>query len=165
VDDDPSGLALSRHQCLALLDACRVGRVVFTEHALPAALPVNFSLLDDDIVFRTATGGKLAVALSRAVVAFQADDIDPVSETGWTVLVQGWATLITRPDELARARDLELQSWAPGDRWHFVRIRSEILSGHRFVRRPTGSAVTARASTPAPAGDGPAVASGAGAAG
>ena len=53
--------------------------MVFTDQALPAALPVNFALLDGEIVFRTATGSKLAAALAKAVVAFQADDIDPNS--------------------------------------------------------------------------------------
>ncbi len=96
MNHDRNGLeVLSRPQCLELLDRSVVGRVVFTEAALPAALPVNFALLDGDIVFRTATGSKLAAALAKAVVAFQADDIDPAFETGWSVLVQGWATLLT----------------------------------------------------------------------
>jgi len=109
--------------------------VVFTDQALPAALPVNFALLDGEIVFRTATGSKLAAALAKAVVAFQADDIDPAFETGWSVLVQGWATLLSRPDDLARAHTLALRPWAPGERWHFVRISSEVVTGRRLFPR------------------------------
>ncbi len=124
---------LSRAQCLELLDTSLVGRVVFTERALPAALPVNVALLGEDVVFRTATGGKLAAALAKAVVAFEVDDVDATLRTGWSVLVQGWADLLTRPDDLARAHALSLESWAPGERWHFVRIRSEIVSGRRLI--------------------------------
>lgn len=124
---------LSRARCLELLGGGSVGRVVFTQRALPTALPVNYALLGDDVVFRTATGSKLSMALARSVVAFQADDIDPVSRTGWSVLVQGWATLLTRPDAVARARALPIHSWAPGDRWHFVHIRSEFVSGHELA--------------------------------
>lgn len=124
---------LSRRQCLERLRRASVGRVVFVERGLPTALPVNFDLLDDDIVFRTATGSKLAAAVARTVVAFEVDDIDAVFQTGWSVLVHGWATLLTRPDDIARARGLSLQPWAPGGRWHFVRICSEVLSGRQLV--------------------------------
>jgi uncharacterized protein len=134
VNKDRNGLGiLSRAECLELLDTSLVGRVVFTERALPAALPVNFALLGEDVVFRTATGGKLAAALAKAVVAFEVDDVDATLRTGWSVLVQGWAGLLTRPDDLARAHALSLQSWAPGERSHFVRIRSEIVSGRRLI--------------------------------
>jgi nitroimidazol reductase NimA-like FMN-containing flavoprotein (pyridoxamine 5'-phosphate oxidase superfamily) len=133
---DRNGLEiLSRQQCLELLDRSVVGRVVFTEKALPAALPVNFALLDGDIVFRTGTGGKLAAALAKAVVAFQVDEIDPAFETGWSVLVQGWASNLTRPDDLARAHSLPLHPWVPGERWHFVRIHAEVVAGRRLVPR------------------------------
>ena len=136
MNHDRNGLeVLSRQQCLDLLDRSAVGRVVFTDKALPAALPVNFALLDGDIVFRTATGSKLAAALAKAVVAFQADEIDPAFESGWSVLVQGWATLLSRTDDLARAHALGLQSWAPGERWHFVRIHSEVVTGRRLIPR------------------------------
>ena len=133
---DCNGLeVLSRQQCLQLVAHHHIGRVVFTDHALPVALPVNFALLGDDVVFRTATGAKLSAALAKSVVAFQVDHIDPVSETGWSVLIQGWATHITRPDELALVQTLPLKSWAPGERWHFVRIRCEIVSGRRLAAR------------------------------
>jgi len=140
VTHDRNGLEiLSRRHCIDLLSETPVGRVIFTEKALPTAMPVNFALLDEDIVFRTGTGSKLAAAMAKAVVAFQVDDIDPVGHSGWSVLVQGWAALLTRADELARAYDLQLQSWAPGERWHFVRIRSEIVSGRRLTPRISGA--------------------------
>ena len=136
MNHDRNGLEiLSPQQCMDRLDRSVIGRVVYTENALPTALPVNFALLDGDIVFRTATGSKLAAALARAVVAFQADDIDPAFETGWSVLVQGSANILTRPDDLARAHALALEPWAPGERWHFVRIHSEVVSGRRLIPR------------------------------
>ena len=146
MNHDRNGLeVLSRQECMDLLDLSVIGRVVFTENALPAALPVNFALLDGDIVFRTATGSKLAAAMAKTVVAFQADDIDPAFQTGWSVLVQGWANLLTRPDDLARARALALETWAPGERWHFVRIHAEIVSGRRLMPRIPLAAASAGA--------------------
>jgi nitroimidazol reductase NimA-like FMN-containing flavoprotein (pyridoxamine 5'-phosphate oxidase superfamily) len=130
---DRSGMeVLSRDVSLRLLEGVPVGRVVVSEHALPVAFPVNFALLDGDIVFRTSTGSKLGAAVHRAVLAFEADRIAPDLQSGWTVLVQGWASLVTRPDELARAEALGLHSWAPGAPGHFVRIHAEMVSGRRL---------------------------------
>lgn len=131
---DRNGLmVLPRGQCLRLLRRCRVGRVVVNVDGVPAAFPVNFALLDDDIVFRSAPGTKLLAALERAVVGFEVDRIDPVFESGWSVLVQGPSELLTAEDDLARARRLHLRTWAPGQRPHFVRIRSQAVSGRRFL--------------------------------
>lgn len=131
---DRNGLAvLSRGQCLRLLKRSRIGRVVLNVHALPVAFPVNFAMLDDDVVFRTAAGTKLSAAYDGAVVGFQADRIDPVLESGWSVLVQGTASVLTDPDDVERARRLGLRPWAPGTRPHFVRVRTELVSGRRFL--------------------------------
>lgn len=132
---DRTGLeVLSRAECLALLRRSLVGRVVVTDRALPAAFPVNFALLDEDVVFRTTAGSKLEAASARAVVAFEVDDLDPVGQTGWSVLIQGTAGLLADPVDLARAQVLPLQPWAPGRRLEFVRIRSELVSGRRLVQ-------------------------------
>ncbi len=130
---DRTGLqVLSRAECLALLRQSLVGRVIVTDRALPAAFPVNFALLGEDVVFRTTAGSKLEAASARTVVAFEVDDIDPLRQTGWSVLIQGRAALVDDPVDLARARALPLQPWAPGKRLEFVRIRSELVSGRRI---------------------------------
>lgn len=134
MDLDRNGLmVLPRGQCLRLLRRTRVGRVVVNVDGIPAAFPVNFALLDDDVVFRTAPGTKFVAALEGAVVGFQVDRIDPVFESGWSVLIQGPSAVLEDEDDLARARRLHLRTWAPGQRPHFVRIRSESVSGRRFL--------------------------------
>ncbi len=141
---DRHGLAvLSRDQCLGLLGSIRIGRVVVSIGALPAAFPVNFGLMDDDVVFRTVPGTKLSAALEGAVVAFQADRFDPTACIGWSILVQGPASVVTDPEELDRARRLRIRSWLPTDRPHFVRIRSELISGRRL---PADAELLARSS-------------------
>jgi nitroimidazol reductase NimA-like FMN-containing flavoprotein (pyridoxamine 5'-phosphate oxidase superfamily) len=109
--------------------------VVICLDALPAAFPVNFALLDGDVVFRTAPGTKLSAALDETVVAFQADRIDPERCSGWTVLVQGTASVVKAPAELERARRLRIRPWVPGEHPHLVRIRSEVVSGRRLPVR------------------------------
>lgn len=48
---------LTREECLDLLSAAPIGRIVFTDHALPAVQPVNFHLNDQAIVIRTRSPG------------------------------------------------------------------------------------------------------------
>ena len=91
---------LNRRQCLDLLQTVRVGRLVFTEDALPAVQPVNFRLWRDDVVIRVAGGPKLAAATHNLVVAFQADELDPDLRTGWSVTVVGHAHRMTDVSEL-----------------------------------------------------------------
>ncbi|MGV0789027.1 pyridoxamine 5'-phosphate oxidase family protein [Mycolicibacterium sp. XJ2] len=126
---------LNRRQCLDLLGDVRVGRLVFTEDALPAVQPVNFRLWHDDVVIRVAGGPKLAAATDNQVVAFQADELDADLRTGWSVTVVGHAEPITDVDELVELSGTFLQPWVDGRRDHFVRIRTEKMTGRRFRER------------------------------
>ncbi|OBI76191.1 pyridoxamine 5'-phosphate oxidase family protein [Mycobacterium sp. E740] len=126
---------LNRRQCLDLLQAVRVGRLVFTEDALPAVQPVNFRLWHDDVVIRVAGGPKLAAATDNQVVAFQADELDADLRTGWSVTVVGHAEPITAVDQLVELAGTFLQPWVEGRRDHFVRIRTEKMTGRRFRER------------------------------
>jgi nitroimidazol reductase NimA-like FMN-containing flavoprotein (pyridoxamine 5'-phosphate oxidase superfamily) len=123
---------LDREQCLELLQSVRVGRIVFTEDALPAVQPVNFRLLGDHIVIRVAGGAKLAAAERNLVVAFQADELDPDLRTGWSVTVVGHAQRITDVDELVQVSGTFVQPWVDGRRDHFMRIRTEKVTGRRL---------------------------------
>ncbi|MEV4538757.1 pyridoxamine 5'-phosphate oxidase family protein [Asanoa sp. NPDC049518] len=82
---------LSRAECLRLIATGSVGRVVFTDGALPAAHPVTYLLDGEEVVFRTGGGGKLAAATVRNVVAFQVDDLRVGARAGWSVLGVGEA--------------------------------------------------------------------------
>lgn len=124
---------LDEDACLALLATTGIGRVAVTLGALPAVLPVNFGLLDGDIVFWTGEGTKLRAAVTNAVVGFEADVIDPEERTGWSVLAVGRAVEIRDPDTLARARALGIRPWtAASSRSHAVLVHPEFVSGRRI---------------------------------
>jgi nitroimidazol reductase NimA-like FMN-containing flavoprotein (pyridoxamine 5'-phosphate oxidase superfamily) len=97
-----------RTESLRLLAGATVGRVVHTDRALPACTPVNFLLLGEAVVFRTAASSRLAAATADAVVAFEVDEIDPVTCTGWTVQVTGVATAVRDVSTLVRLDQLGL---------------------------------------------------------
>lgn len=135
VVDPPSLVAISRHDCMALLGQVAVGRVGASIDALPVVLPVNFAVVDDDIVFRTVEGTKFHAAAAGAVVAFEADGYDDSGRQGWSVLVQGRSEVVVDPVELASLRGLTIDPWAvDGAADRFVRIRTTKVTGRRFYR-------------------------------
>lgn len=157
---DRNGLeVLDKHESLGLLRTAAIGRVLVTVGALPAAFPVNFALLGDDIVFRTSAGTKLQAAASDTVVGFEVDDFDARGHGGWSVLVTGHAKEIDSPGELAAAARLPLQSWLPTTPEHFVKIHSQLVTGRRLsldARTAHRAAATAATDERAP-WSGPAV--------
>lgn len=122
---------LSRQECLDLLSRAAVGRVGLTVDVLPAIFPVNYTLLGEDVVFRTGWGRKLQAATHHQVVCFEVDGFDSSTREGWSVLLTGRAEVIDDGELLARVSDLPLEPWAGGGRDHYVLIRSELLSGRR----------------------------------
>jgi nitroimidazol reductase NimA-like FMN-containing flavoprotein (pyridoxamine 5'-phosphate oxidase superfamily) len=127
--------ALSRRESMELLSGQVVGRVVFTHSALPAVVPVTFAVLDDAVVLRTAAGTRLAAAADLGVIAFEADEIDPVARTGWSVVVTGIAELVT--DALERARiQCVVDPFAPGDNDVHVRLPCTVVTGRRVECAP-----------------------------
>ena len=123
---------LPRDECLRLIATAAVGRIVYTRRALPAVELVNFAIHEGDIVIRTSPSGKLAAAVRGAVVAFEADALDPAGKTGWSVTAIGRSREVSDPAEAGRLRRIGLSSWAPGEREHYIRIRPEIVNGRRL---------------------------------
>lgn len=129
---DRNGLEiLSRAECLALLGDSGMGRVAVTMHALPVVLPVCYAVLGDDVIIRTGTGTKLYAAVNHAVVTFEVDCLE--GDDRWSVCVTGVAAPVTRPDELARVVRLSMPTGLRTLRPHFVRVRSDMVTGRRLL--------------------------------
>lgn len=130
-----------------LLGAVPIGRVVFTEHALPAIRPVNHLVDGDTVIIRSTLGSALAgaaLAEGGIVVAYEADRIDLAARTGWSVVVTGTARLVLDPAEIARYESL-LRPWVDTAMDCVIRIQAELVAGYELVATdgplvPTGSA-------------------------
>lgn len=137
---DRNGLeVLSREECLALLRDTSVARIGVTLRALPVVLPVNIALVEpaggDEpcIAIRSVEGTKLDAALRDAVVAVEADHIEPLGHAGWSVLVQGRSTVIDHPEEHDELRRLQLRPWATSEAEHLIVVTTDVMSGRRLV--------------------------------
>lgn len=125
---------ISEEECRELLATAQVGRVVLSIDALPAALPVNYGLYQDAIVFLTSPGTKLTAALNHTVVGFEVDHLDPATRSGWSVLVVGTSQVISDPAEIAHLAQAGLRSWAPLWQPRYVKISMQRISGRRLSR-------------------------------
>ena len=124
---------LSEEQCVELLRAHHLGRVGVTVGGLPVILPVNYSWIDDGVVFRTNVGTKLHAATENAVVAFEVDAHDETEHTGWSVLAVGRSRRVDAPDEIETYHRRGVEPWVDGTRNQYVRIAPELITGRRII--------------------------------
>ncbi len=128
---------LSRPECLELLAANRFGRLAVTMGAhAPLIRPINyvFDKPSQSVAFRTGLGTKLHALVRAARAAFEIDEIDPESRTGWSVVIVGVTEQVTNPGDVRRLESHALETWALGAEAQWVRIRAFSVSGRRITR-------------------------------
>jgi hypothetical protein len=144
VDEERELTELPRDEALRLLGSVPFGRVVFTARALPAIRPVNHLVDGDQVIIRAS----LLSALSQdvdgqgAVVAYEADLIDPASRLGWSVVVVGRAARVGDGPARDRYRRT-LHPWVAGEREEVISINADLVTGYRLgppgLAGPAGS--------------------------
>ncbi|MFT4029150.1 MAG: pyridoxamine 5'-phosphate oxidase family protein [Protaetiibacter sp.] len=129
--------------CWELLAEEQLGRVIFVEGDDVEVFPVNFSLGGHSILFRSAPGTKLELVAERPRVAFE---VDHRSDTeAWSVILWGAAERLSFDDEIEHSGVLGLVSWSSDEKFNYVRITPDRVSGRRFQRgNSSGSAGAVR---------------------
>jgi len=124
---------LSPEECHERLQDEVVGRLVFMDDDGPTALPVNYALDGESIVFRVEHGTK-----SRAVgqrVGFEVDHIDSAERRGWSVLVRGVCHEVPQDDipELLRRTAGHFPSpWADGRHNTWLAVERSMVTGRQL---------------------------------
>ncbi len=137
-DEPPIMREIGRAEAWWRLGSVAFGRVVFTSRALPAILLVNHVVDDGRVIFRTPEGSgviSLTAARQPVVLAYQADQIDPVAGTGWSVVVTGLGRLVDEPSEAAARYRATLRSWLVPETGHVILINPEIVTGYELTAR------------------------------
>ncbi|GAA2038475.1 pyridoxamine 5'-phosphate oxidase family protein [Catenulispora yoronensis] len=122
---------LTEDEALKLVATVPVGRVVYSRFAMPAVHLVNFRLDGQDVVFKTRKGAKFAAAVADTVVAFEVDEFDQDTRSGWTVTLTGRSKLVTSKAEQERLARLGVDPWIP-DREYFIKVRTQVIAGRRI---------------------------------
>jgi nitroimidazol reductase NimA-like FMN-containing flavoprotein (pyridoxamine 5'-phosphate oxidase superfamily) len=128
---------LNPNECWDRVADAPIGRIAVIVDGAPEIYPVNFAVDAGTVVFRTAIGSKLRGLDRSPSVAMEVDGIEPLSRTGWSVLIKGRATVITDPEEVRRALTLDLEVWAPGMKTRWIRLTPREITG-RGIRSTGG---------------------------
>jgi nitroimidazol reductase NimA-like FMN-containing flavoprotein (pyridoxamine 5'-phosphate oxidase superfamily) len=140
VISEPIVEVLDKTESLSLIAAGGVGRIGYTSRFGPAVLPVNYDLYEQTIVFRTGLHSSMVEDLRTGIadaeynVAFEIDHIQPVTQEGWSVLIQGAAHFVDSDEELAPIAELGVQAWTGGPKEQFIRIFPQHITGRRIRR-------------------------------
>ena len=129
----PEFTKLRPSECRTLLAMHGVGRLAVPTPSGPVIVPVNYTVVDGAIVFRTARGATPSLAAGLHV-AFEVDRIDDAFSQGWSVLVRGPARAVTdRHEQLRLAERAYSMPWAGGPRSVWVRIDPFTITGRRIT--------------------------------
>jgi nitroimidazol reductase NimA-like FMN-containing flavoprotein (pyridoxamine 5'-phosphate oxidase superfamily) len=126
---------LTEAESWQLLGSVQLGRIVFTHHAMPTIRPVNHLVHDRTIIVRSHLGAAIvehAATEEGTVVCYEADDINVVRHTGWSVIATGMARLIRDPDAVAR-HEQQLEPWVERPMDYVLAVMPQTITGLRLV--------------------------------
>lgn len=119
--------------CRGLLASGVVGRVGITPPDGPQIFTVNYSVVDEAILFRTSPHGVLGRYAAGSQLAFQVDHFDYEYHRGWSVMATGTGQAVEEPDDVTHIRAVwDPRPWAAGERQLYVRLPWEDLSGRQL---------------------------------
>jgi len=125
---------LGYRECQTLLGLSVIGRVAVATPNGPHIVPVNYWIVDDDVVMRTTPYSVLGRYGHDAILAFEVDGFDTATASGWSVVARGRAAVVTEADELSELRRrITAEPWAPGPRSMYLRMECAELSGRSLL--------------------------------
>lgn len=123
---------LTSEECFGLLGYTPVGRIAFLADGSVHVFPVNYKLDGERIVFRSPAGSKLDAAEMGRRVTFEADQWDPHTRSGWSVVAEGHLREVEAEARLAQLDDLGLEPWLDTPDMNWIEIVVEDISGRRL---------------------------------
>ena len=123
---------LDEEECRDLVSQHLIGRVAWCHPTDgPSVLPVNYRFDGRHIVFRTSPHTDLARHFSNGRAAFQIDEFDEYTQSGWSVMARGQAEIV--PSDEVPEPDQRPSPWVAGSRNFYIRIAVERLTGRRVL--------------------------------
>lgn len=124
---------LGTEECERLLRSGVVGRVAVMTPSGPHIVPVNYSVVDDKVVFRTTPYSVIGTYGMNAPMAFEVDHVDYEYWTGWSVVVRGTGQPVADAQELQHINEAwPPHPWASGQRNLYYTLRWNEISGRRL---------------------------------
>jgi uncharacterized protein len=126
---------LTETECEELLRAGLVGRVAACTPTGPHVVPVNYSVVDDAVVFRTTPYSVLGSQARGSLLALEVDQFDYEYQRGWSVVARGRSEMVVDAAELENIRATwNPNTWVAGSRTLYLRMRWSELTGRQLGR-------------------------------
>jgi nitroimidazol reductase NimA-like FMN-containing flavoprotein (pyridoxamine 5'-phosphate oxidase superfamily) len=125
---------LTPNDCWGLLRLHKIARVAWNGPHGIGIVPVNYTIAESALWFRTFPGSALGRECAGSQVTVEVDHIDLDTHSGWSVVVVGEADVVKAervPEVLADTR-----TWPAGNRSLFVRIEPTEITGRKLLRDP-----------------------------
>lgn len=126
---------LSEAECFRLIGQEVVGQFVFQDADGPAAVPVNFGVAGEQIVFRTEQASHLREVLGTPV-AFAVGHVESDTGNSWSVLIRGHGQEVETnllPALLRRTGKNFPHPWGEGVHNVWVAITPRKVTGRRLT--------------------------------
>ena len=122
---------LTAYECWGLLDSEEIARVAWHGREGVAIVPVNYTVADGSLWFRTSPSSTLGRECAGQTLAIEIDHIDRATRSGWSVVVSG----VGEPVDAAEVPDVlaDLRVWPSGNRSLFVRVEPAAVTGRKLV--------------------------------
>jgi nitroimidazol reductase NimA-like FMN-containing flavoprotein (pyridoxamine 5'-phosphate oxidase superfamily) len=124
-------------ESMELLRTTRIGHLAYDSRYGPLALPLEYEVFKDSIVFLTYgpffTEEDLRTGIARAEyhVHVEVDQLDAEAREGWMVIVAGAAHHVDDDDELAEVAGVDLKPWVESEPGHMIRVYPVHVEGQR----------------------------------
>jgi hypothetical protein len=122
---------LPAYECWGLLDSEEIARVAWQGRDGVAIVPVNYTVADGSLWFRTSPYSTLGRECAGQRLAIEIDHIDHAAQSAWSVVVSGIGELVDAaevPDILA-----DLRVWPSGNRPLFIQVESVDVTGRKLL--------------------------------
>jgi hypothetical protein len=123
----PRVMDLDPEECWTLAATRPVGRLAWAGPHGPTVIPVNFVVTGAEVLVRMTAHSEAARECDDSPVAFEVDDVDAPTRSGWSVLMRGRAHL-----ECGPPGEAEPDVWPPGPRGLRLRIDVTEVTGRRI---------------------------------
>ena len=119
-------------ECWEVLGRSGIGHLAFQlQPAGVDILPINYLVSDRQLFFRSAPGSKLSSLAVHPRVAFQVEQL--VRDAWFSVVVKGEAVRLALDEEIEHSGILELAPAQPGEKFNYVRITPDTVTGRTFA--------------------------------
>lgn len=119
-------------ECWRLLAEHVLGRFAVRVGDGVDIFPVNYLVHNRAIYFRSAPGSKLIDLTRQSAVAFEIDG--ELAHRVWSVVVSGVAQRLDFDSEIQESGIQLLNTWHPGDKFNYVCVRPESVTGRSFSK-------------------------------